>query len=1501
MVSFIFIPSIFAKNAIKQDEPYKMQKLVKLDKTLKVNYHITRSYNSGNNELFTRTKSSYGYNDLLTRSNSEGRIELYNQLYTLYSNLYNSSDAIEITGDYYIIGEINYISLGLSYKEACDTYFIFKNDYPLFYFASNSFVYNDTTMYATIFDDYKDGNVRREVQDGISSALDVYEGLALEQTENYYKIKAVHDYLASQVTYGKTNYNFAHNIVGALIENEGVCETYARTFELILNYLGIDNIFIAGKGDNGVSNEDHAWNLVKLGNYYYWVDVTWDDQNPTIYNYFMKGNSSWSSHTENTPETEDFLYSLPNNIADISITYQRIEVFKDDVSLGKVNSSKEAFDVITNQNQTASVYELVFDNIKNDNIYLVPGGQWPEANTIKLTSYANTQQGGSNHANIDVYKNITLNSDLTITGLSFSTGIMGNEYENNNYQNFDLNIGNHTIFIPSGISSFGGYLIDKYIPNEGIHTYKRIGVNIIGTTGSSLVAENTLLYTGDRLVVGTINAPFAQMNVSELTASNINSQRISFAEDYDIEVENLQVAELILDAGLQEGYNKTNTREVNIVNLKNYYSNLPLIRIDEMDSTYYEANNRLYPNIYITGDIESAFDFRFLEGYMPGEGFKLLNIGENDISKLNDVKRNASSIRNHFYKVSNGDVLTCLHNGETEHIEEQAASCELPGHTSGVRCSICGNVISGNEEIPATGHNYQTSIVTPATLTTDGKIEKQCTCGHKELVSTIYKPESFILSSSSFVYNGYAHTPIVSVKDSQGEVIESTNYNVTYSEGCTEIGTYNVTIEFNGEKYIGTKTVTFEIVEDPTTYTLSFNSNGGLSSMGPIYDLKGNYDLPECTMTPPEYKQFKGWSLTSNGEIITSVNMNQDRTVYAIWEDLPRHTLSFNSNGGTGSMNSISNLIGLYDLPECTIIPPDNKQFKGWSLTSSGEVITTLIMDQDRTVYAIWEDAPVYLLTFDDNGGTNSMTAIYGLRGLYELPECTIIPPEGKQFKGWSLSLDGEIITSVLMDQDRTVYPVWEDAPVYLLIFDDNGGTNSMTAIYGLRGLYDLPECTIIPPEGKQFKGWSLSLDGEIITSVLMDQDRTVYPIWENKPSYLLTFDDNGGTNSMTSIYELTGLYELPECTIIPPEGKYFIGWSLSINGEIITSVLMDRDRTVYPVWGDIKQATTPVINIKANNNTLTISWDNQEVANKYEVSYSTDQKKWTKATVTTNSYIAKSLTYNKKYYFKVRAYDGTKWTSYSNVVSKKVVPNKVENLVIKSAGTNNVKLGYDKVSVTGYEIYYSTDQKKLRAYKKVSGSKVYGDYSSVVSTKTAPLKPKVTLSIKDYNAMSITIESVKGASVYKVEKGTDGKTYELVSELPGPGKLDQDEQNLGTTYYFRVKACNAENRCSGWVNVSLKQTPKTPKVTLVTTSKKVTITLGKVNGVQGYQIYSATKKNGTYKLLKEFSNEEELLEYVHKTTKGKTYYYKVRSFAINTNDSRVYSSYSSIKSIKSK
>ena len=56
--------------------------------------------------------------------------------------------------------------------------------------------------------------------------------------------------------------------------------------------------------------------------------------------------------------------------------------------------------------------------------------------------------------------------------------------------------------------------------------------------------------------------------------------------------------------------------------------------------------------------------------------------------------------------------------------------------------------------------------------------------------------------------------------------------------------------------------------------------------MAPKADLTGEYTLPSNEFTAPSGKQFKGWSLTADGAIVTKVDMTENKTVYAIWEDI---------------------------------------------------------------------------------------------------------------------------------------------------------------------------------------------------------------------------------------------------------------------------------------------------------------------------------------------------------------------------------------------------------------------------------------------------------------------------------------------------------------------------------------------------------------------------------------------------------------------------------------
>ena len=117
--------------------------------------------------------------------------------------------------------------------------------------------------------------------------------------------------------------------------------------------------------------------------------------------------------------------------------------------------------------------------------------------------------------------------------------------------------------------------------------------------------------------------------------------------------------------------------------------------------------------------------------------------------------------------------------------------------------------------------------------------------------------------------------------------------------------------------------------------------------------------MPQCTLTAPTGKQFKGWAYTSDGETLdTSINVTANTELFAIWEDKPAITyaITFNANGGSGTMNP-DNYAGTYSLPQCTFTAPSGKQFKGWALSADGEVIvgTTISVQADTTLYAIWE------------------------------------------------------------------------------------------------------------------------------------------------------------------------------------------------------------------------------------------------------------------------------------------------------------------------------------------------------------------------------------------------------------------------------------------------------------------------------------------------------------------------------------------------------------------
>lgn len=91
-------------------------------------------------------------------------------------------------------------------------------------------------------------------------------------------------------------------------------------------------------------------------------------------------------------------------------------------------------------------------------------------------------------------------------------------------------------------------------------------------------------------------------------------------------------------------------------------------------------------------------------------------------------------------------------------------------------------------------------------------------------------------------------------------------------------------------------------------------------------------------------------------------NSNIDKSV--TFTTTNNHTVSFNANGGSGSMDAVVRTHGTtYDLPECTLVAPSGKVFNCW-VEGSAEgteraVGYTHTVNADITFYAKWRDAVI--------------------------------------------------------------------------------------------------------------------------------------------------------------------------------------------------------------------------------------------------------------------------------------------------------------------------------------------------------------------------------------------------------------------------------------------------------------------------------------------------------------------------------------------------------------
>ena len=181
----------------------------------------------------------------------------------------------------------------------------------------------------------------------------------------------------------------------------------------------------------------------------------------------------------------------------------------------------------------------------------------------------------------------------------------------------------------------------------------------------------------------------------------------------------------------------------------------------------------------------------------------------------------------------------------------------------------------------------------------------------------------------------------------------------------TADGTAKFTVKATNSAGSNTKELSITIAKAaPAEYTVRFNANGGGGTMADVTGVSGSYTLPACGFTEPEGKQFKGWSTSADGSVIsgTTYEVSSDTIFYAIWESKEYSIIVTDGKATIGAGSEISKAAQGTTITLTANAAPDGKVFDKWVVESGSATLedansetTTFIMpDSEVSVKATY-------------------------------------------------------------------------------------------------------------------------------------------------------------------------------------------------------------------------------------------------------------------------------------------------------------------------------------------------------------------------------------------------------------------------------------------------------------------------------------------------------------------------------------------------------------------
>ena len=341
-------------------------------------------------------------------------------------------------------------------------------------------------------------------------------------------------------------------------------------------------------------------------------------------------------------------------------------------------------------------------------------------------------------------------------------------------------------------------------------------------------------------------------------------------------------------------------------------------------------------------------------------------------------------------------------------VAEQPATCTEVGHKAGTKCSVCGATISGMEEIPATGHTEVVDAAVAATCTKTGLTEgKHCSVcntvlvaqeeipakGHTEVVAPAVEPTCTEPGKTEGKHCSVCNEIIVAQTEipakGHTEVIDAAKAPTCTEPGLTEGKHCSVCNEVIVKQEVIPATGHKPEIRNAVEATLTTPGYTGDTYCSVCNELlKQGKEIPKTgahitwvidseVVAEEDYLKgtmpsFKGstdkapdenyrYTFTSwDPEVVVA---EEDATYTAQYSATARvfYTITFNANGGEGSMEPQRFEVGVDTALNTNAFTRESYNFIGWNTAADGSGATyadegaILELTGDMTLYAQWQ------------------------------------------------------------------------------------------------------------------------------------------------------------------------------------------------------------------------------------------------------------------------------------------------------------------------------------------------------------------------------------------------------------------------------------------------------------------------------------------------------------------------------------------------------------------